>query len=144
MGKSAPKIPSLKQVANPNILKMGGNKLGKDGTLGNDLERLANVSGDTVKATANLDGQALMKASFYDATMVPGQMLGVVKRESDKPDDGGLNTEGVEPPKMESITEDANDAQRKSLGRRFASRLLFGGSGSLGGSKTSSSSLLGF
>lgn len=73
-----------------------------------------------------------------------GQATGLVKRPGDLPDVAGtLSTAGTEPPSASAITEDQNDQQRKELGRRFASRQLFGGGG-LMNTVTRSSSLLGF
>lgn len=57
-----------------------------------------------------------------------GEMTGLVPRQGDKPT-GIVDSAIPEAPKPEAITEDANDALRKRLGSRFASRQLFGGGG---------------
>lgn len=72
------------------------------------------------------------------------QMTNLVKRPGDLPDVAGqMPTTGTEPPSLSAVTEDQNDLQRKELGRRFASRQLFGGMSGMS-SMGRSSSLLGF
>ncbi len=65
-----------------------------------------------------------------------------------KPQVPGMpSMDGTAPPDLDKVTQDANDAQRAKLGKRFSSGAglfggLFGGGGSA--SRTSASSLLGF
>lgn len=92
-------------------------------------------------ATGNL-GQAGQGISEIAQTL--GQVTGLVKRPGDLPDVAGqMPTTGTEPPSLSAVTEDQNDLQRKELGRRFASRQLFGGMSGMS-SMGRSSSLLGF
>lgn len=107
-----------------------------------DVKRIAGAQADI---TGGMFSGNLGKVSsgFQELGTTLGQVTGLVKRPGDMPDiAGNLNTAGTEPPSLAAVTEDQNDLQRKELGRRYASRMLFGGGGAMPMTRTSS--LLGF
>lgn len=108
-----------------------------------DAKKLGQANIDMYVGGATLDyGKSL--GAINKMANITGQMTGLVKRPGDLPDVAGLmDTAGTQPPSLSAVTEDQNDLQRKELGRRFASRQLFGGMSGMG-SMGRSSSLLGF
>lgn len=108
-----------------------------------DVKRIAGAQADI---TGGMFSGNLGKVSsgFQELGTTLGQVTGLVKRPGDMPDVAGqMPTTGTEPPSLSAVTEDQNDLQRKELGRRFASRQLFGGMSGMS-SMGRSSSLLGF
>lgn len=136
----APKLSAKKVAA------LVANPVGAASTMATaaqkDVQKIVAAHGDVAGGlmTGNL-GQAGKGVSDIAQTL--GQVTGLVKRPGDMPDiAGNLNTAGTEPPSLAAVTEDQNDLQRKELGRRYASRMLFGGGSAMPITRTSS--LLGF
>lgn len=124
---SAPKISTPKFVSN----------------IVGDVKKLGQANLDRMVGAATLDYGKVLN-SMQTMAQTAGQMTNLVKRPGDMPDVAGqMQTTGTEPPSLAAVTEDQNDLQRKELGRRFASRQLFGGMSGMS-SMGRSSSLLGF
>lgn len=137
----APKKLSLGRVA-----ALVTNPVGAASTMAalaqKDLGRLAKANVGVFEgiASGNLGKSG---AAIQEGVTTLGEMTGLMKRPGEMPAPGeGMQTAGLEQPSLTNITQDQNDEQRQRLGRKFASRTLFGGGG---GSmvRSSSSGLLG-
>lgn len=136
----APKKLSLGRVA-----ALVTNPVGAASTMAalaqKDLGRLAKANVGVFEgiATGNLGKSG---AAIQEGVTTLGEMTGLMKRPGDMPAMSDASTAGLEQPSLTNITQDQNDEQRQRLGRKFASRTLFGGGG---GSmvRSSSSGLMG-
>ena len=135
----APKLSTKK------IAALVANPVGAAGTMAamaqKDLGRLANANVGVFEgiATGNLGKSG---AAIQDAATTIGEMTGLMKRPGDMPAMADASTAGLEQPSLSNITQDQNDEVRQRLGKKFASRTLFGGGeGSM--IRSSSSGLMG-